>query len=89
MTSRKISSVSFIRVINQDRLESKQRPGSSLMTILLALALVAFQSSDDSYWYTVAGGAFLVGCYLLHRHYRASRHEDNDDSRKLYNTRNA
>jgi hypothetical protein len=66
------------------RLHSTTPPGSSLMTLLSALALIAFQCSDESYWYAVAGGAFLTGWYLVYRHYRASRCAQDDDSRKLY-----
>ena len=68
--------------------------GSALAFLLLALAIVAFQFTDESLWYAVGGGVSLAGSIVLGWRYRASlpslfRPHHNDDPRKLYNSRNA
>ena len=76
------------------RFDSMPPAGAALVFLLLALAVISFQFSDDSYWYSVAGGLSLAGSLVLGWRYRASlrsvfRHDHDDDPRKLYNSRNA
>ena len=68
--------------------------GVAPLPLLMALSLVAFQLSEVSFWYSVAGGVSLAACFFLGWRYRKSlrrllRRKPDYDSRKLYNSRNA
>ena len=75
------------------RLDSVPPGGATLALILLALAVLAFQFSEQSWWYAIAGGVLLAACLVLGWRNRAALrsvfrpHHDNDP-RKLYNSRN-
>ena len=76
------------------RLDSVPPGGAALAFLLLALGVIAFQFSSDSFWYVVAGWLLLAVSMVVGWRYRVSlrsvfRHDHDDDPRKLYNSRNA
>src|SRR5262245_58343722 len=76
------------------RFDSMPPAGAVLALLLLASAIIAFQFSGESFWYSVAGGVLLVASLVLGWRHRASlrsvfRRDHDDDPGKLYNSRNA
>lgn len=61
-----------------------------IVTLLIAVAAVAFELMDKSYWYGVGGGVAVTVAVVLSWRYRHACSEpvEDDDLRKLYHARN-